>query len=137
MIDLQTLKEESERWHSQHAFWVSEAQKWQKESHRLSALLHLLDKALPEHSALLNKHIALIEKHEEMVTCYECGLEPKCLKSCETYKTEQEHEELHQSLCQLHTEVEQEHEKLKQTLVSEMAGFRKLAKELLQRAVID
>lgn len=137
VTELQTLKDENQRWHQQHADWLNEAQKWQRETHRLSALLYLLDKALPEHSAMLNKHIALINKHEEMVNCYECGIEPQCFDTCDSYKTEHEQHVFHETLCQLHGEAESEHEKLKQMFIDEMERFRTLAKELLQQAKLD
>lgn len=133
MIDLEVLRQENQRWHQQHAEWVEEAQKWQRETQRLAALLYLLDRALPEHSAVLAKHISLIEQYEDIVSCYECGIKPECLKTCESYKSIEEQEQFHTELCQFHAETEQKHENLKNTFQLEMENFKRLANELINQ----
>ncbi len=131
MIDTKALKEENERWHQEHAIWVEEAEHWQHETQRLVALLFMLDRAIPEHTAMLIKHVALIERHEQLVTCYECGLDERCFPTCPDFKSSEEHVDIHQKLVDLHAETKQEHQLLNQTIDKEMTRFRSLARELL------
>ena len=131
MIDTKALKEENERWHQEHAIWVEEAEHWQHETQRLVALLFMLDRAIPEHTAMLIKHVALIERHEQLVTCYECGLDERCFPTCPDFKSSEEHVDIHQKLVDLHAETKQEHQLLNQTIDKEMTRFRLLARELL------
>ena len=131
MIDTKALKEENERWHQEHATWVGEAEHWQHETQRLVALLFMLDRAIPEHTAMLIKHVSLIEQHEQLVKCYECGLDERCFPTCPDFKSSKEHVDIHQKLVDLHAETKQEHLLLKKLIDKEMARFRSLARELL------
>ena len=131
MIDTKVLKEENERWHQEHAIWVDEAGHWQHETQRLVALLYMLDRAIPEHTAMLIKHVSLIEQHEQLVKCYECGLDERCFPTCPDFKSSEEHVDIHQKLVDLHAETKQEHLLLKKLIDKEMARFRSLARELL------
>lgn len=134
MIDTKVLKEENERWHQEHAIWVDEAEHWQHETQRLVALLFLLDRAIPEHTAMLIKHVSLIEQHEQLVKCYECGLDERCFPTCRGFKSSDEHIDIHQKLVDLHAETKQEHQMLKQLIDKEMERFRSLASELLTKS---
>lgn len=134
MVDTKALKEENERWHQEHAMWVEEADHWQHETQRLVALLFLLDRAIPEHSTMLVKHVSLIEQHEQLIKCYECGLDERCFSTCPDFKSSEEHVDIHQKLVDLHAETKQEHQILKQRYTKEMERFRSLARDLLNES---
>ncbi|MEX1200946.1 MAG: hypothetical protein WEB02_09180 [Methylophaga sp.] len=137
MNELNHWQQENLAWRSEHTFWLQEVEHWTKQTQRLVGLIYKLEHALPEHSARLDQHVARINAHDAEIKRYECGLDPRCLKNCDSFIGSDEQRRFHEELAKLHDIMQHQHADFEAQHKNQLQQFREIALQLIEELAAD
>ncbi len=110
---------------------------WTKQTQRLVGLIYKLEHALPEHSARLEQHVACTNTYDAAIKRYECGLDPRCLKDCDSYIGGDEQRRFHEEIAKLHDIMQKQHADFEAQHKEQLQQFREIALKLIEELAAD
>ena len=75
--------------------------------------------------------MARINDHDADIKRYECGLDPRCLKDCDSFIGDEEQRRFHQKLAGLHEVMQKEHADFNAKHKLQIQQLRQIALQLL------
>ncbi len=137
MNELKHWQQENLAWRSDHNSWLQAVEQWTKQTQRLVGLIYKLEHALPEHSARLDQHVALINAHDAEIKRHECGLDPRCLKDCDSFIDGDEQRRFHEEIAKLHNIMQLQHADFEAQHKNQLQQFRDIALQLIEELAAD